>query len=146
MNIQILKKDLTGNEQLLLELDNKIFSRDYDNPCKNVDELVEMLEDSEIYIAYSDNQPIGYFAFTPKEDHMYLTTFGLIPEFRGKHISKEMMNKFFELVGDNSIKLTVHPVNSPAIVMSLKHGFHIESWKENYHGDGHPRIVLEKKA
>lgn len=43
------------------------------------------------------------------------------------------------------IELVVHPHNNPAISLYLSLGFKIESWRDNYFGDGEPRLVLVKK-
>ena len=44
-----------------------------------------------------------------------------------------------------TINLVVHPKNTAAILVYLKAGFVVDGWKDNFFGDGEPRLSLVKK-
>ena len=56
------------------------------------------------------------------------------------------MDKLLKEIGNKKIVLTVHPQNNAALRIYLKLGFVIISWKDNYFGDGEPRLYLEKES
>ena len=54
------------------------------------------------------------------------------------------MKKLLELVKGNQVYMITHPKNIAAIILYLKNGFEIASWKENCYGDGEPRLILQR--
>jgi ribosomal protein S18 acetylase RimI-like enzyme len=84
---------------------------------------------------------IGYEVKSP--DHIYIDGLVIKPEFQGQGIAKQAMIKFLEIVSPKKrIDLVTHPHNSSAIRLYLSFGFIIESWKDDYFGDGEPRITM----
>lgn len=138
MNIK--KIDPIKNGQILFTLDNKAFTRDFDLTARNVQEEVNYLKDCEVYILYDKTRPIGFFAFTDKGE---IKTLVVAPEKQHQGYGKILMGKIFELNKKKKIYLVTHPQNSNALVFYLKSGFEIYGWKDNYYGDGQPRLLLQ---
>lgn len=79
-------------------------------------------------------------------DNAYIKAISIKPEFQGQGIATEAMRHLIEgeLKNVQRIDLVTHPENEKAVAMYSKLGFIIESRKENYYGDGEPRIVMAR--
>lgn len=110
------------------------------------EEWKEELAKSKVYIIEKDGVAIGNISYELKGgDHAYLNGFVVIPDFQGQGIGREVLARILEeLKNMRRIDLATHPHNAKAIRLYLSFGFIIESWKDNYFGDGEPRIVLSK--
>ncbi len=136
--------DLSKDSNLLFTLDNVCFTRFFDNPSSNESELTDYLKDSQVYLYFLEDKSAGFFGFQKTNDkNVELKVLAVRPEYQGKGIGSQMINHFFELNKGCPLSLATHPKNSQAIIFYLKHGFMIEDWKENYYGDGEPRIILK---
>lgn len=144
MNISVRTADLHRDGELLLHLDQECFTRPYDWPSTKVEEEISFLQNSTVYLYFDGSLPIGFFAFAPKDKKVELKTICLIPLYQGKGIGKNMMEKFFSLNDGKNIVLVTHPENSQALKLYLHEGFVIKAWKDNYYGNGQPRLILEK--
>lgn len=144
MQIKIKKESLKEISQILFKIDNKAFSRDFDLPSKDVAEQERYLKNSSVYVAYDGKTPIGFFAYEHKDNNeIEVKSIAVIPEYQKKGVGKLMMKKLLKLVKDYSVKTVTHPYNTGAIILYLKHGFQIYGWKNNYYGDGQPRLLLK---
>ncbi len=139
----IQKADIEKDAQILFELDNRAFNRAFDLPSRNIQEQKDYLRGSEVYIFYKDRQPVGFFAYKKDDNKVEIKSIVVVPEEQGKGIGKKMMQKLFELLPNIQMTLVTHPKNRSAIVYYLKSGFEIYGWKENYYGDGEPRLLLK---
>jgi ribosomal protein S18 acetylase RimI-like enzyme len=138
------KKVDPGKEgQLLFELDNKCFIKDYDIPSRNVQEQVDYLKDSICYLAIQNNSPIGFFAYKIDEERVDIKSIAVLPNHQGKKYGKIMMEELLKQVKNHKVFVVTHPRNTPAIILYLKSGFEIYGWKDNYYGDGQPRLLLQ---
>jgi len=113
-------------------------------------ELEEYLTESSVYFAVVDGQKVGTIGFKKlSEDTAQLQGLNIKPEFRGKGYGNEVVDlllKETERQGFTKVTLTVHPASIPALVTYLKHGFIVTGYKENYFGDGEPRLEMERKV
>lgn len=141
--MEIRRVDVLKVGSLLLRIDNEAFTRDFDIPSKDVDEQASYLKDCEVYVAYDKSTPIGFFAYKVDGDKVELKTTAVIPEYQNRGFGKRMTAKFLELTKGNTIYTVTHPKNTPAIILYLKFGFQIYGWKDNYYGDGQPRLQLK---
>lgn len=110
------------------------------------EEWKEELSKCKVYIIERDGIAIGDVSYEIKSDeHAYLSGFVIIPDFQGQGIGREVLARILEeLKNTRRIDLVTHPHNAKAIRLYLSFGFIIESWKDNYFGDGEPRIILSK--
>lgn len=142
--IELKRADLERSGRLLLEIDNKVFNREFDNPSRDDEEEINYLKGSEVYIAYENRAPIGFFAYKVEGNDAEVKTMAVLPEWQGKGVGREMMRKLFDLTLGKHLKLVTHPKNSQALIFYLKSGFRVCGWTDNYFGDGEPRLSLER--
>lgn len=141
--MELIKVDCIKEAKILFKLDNQALCRDFDLPSRNIQEQIDYLQGSEVYILYEGGNAIGFFSFKGEKNKVELLAIVVIPEEQGKGYGKIMMKKLLELTKRNMVKLVTHPKNSSAILFYLKSGFEIYSWKDNYYGDGEPRLLLK---
>ena len=102
---------------------------------------------SSIFIILKDETAIGDFSYDKNSDETVdITGFAIEPQFQGQGIGKKVIEIVMEDLKDvKTIRLFTHPENSHAIKLYLSFGFVIKSWKDNYFGDGEPRIEMIKE-
>jgi ribosomal protein S18 acetylase RimI-like enzyme len=119
--------------------------------------------DSKIYFRPADSQGAvkeiseNVFYLIKKGDKLVATASYRVLRDRSAYISNVAVDPFYRrqgiaraamvfLLGKcrklNRVKLVVHPENEPALRLYSALGFRTESRKENYFGDGEPRLVL----
>ncbi len=110
-------------------------------------EMRDYLQKCKVFFVLKDNQPIGTVAYSPKEPgHISIDGLAILPQYAGKGYGTEAMEWLLDQIKDaKKVDLVVHPHNSGAIRIYLKMGFQIEGWKDNYFGDGEPRLELVKE-
>ena len=104
-------------------------------------------KDAEIYLIFEDGIIVGDTSYEKKPDgSAYLSGLVIEPKFQGQGIGRKVMEIIMkELKNVKTIKLVTHPENKVSIKLYLSFGFVIKSWKDNYFGDGEPRIELIKE-
>lgn len=134
----------------LIEFDSKAQSKTY-AAYLTTEEWLKEMQESEVFVIQDELfgntsgwTPVGMFTVQKKGlDHIYIGGLVVDPAHRRKGYAEGAMlhiiSKFSEA---KRLDLVTHPKNSSAVMLYLKLGFVIESWKDNYYGDGEPRIVL----
>ena len=89
---------------------------------------------------------VGSISYQIKnKTHAYISGLIIKPEFQKQGLAKKALSLLLEkLKNYQKLSLVVHPEN-PAIKLYLSFGFAIKSRKENYFGDGQPRLVMVKE-
>lgn len=133
------------NEYLSIEKSTiglKMYSRILDK-----DEALEEINNNQVYFIIKNNKIIGSCEYQIRGvDEVYLSGLVILPEFQSQGIAHQATEfRLNKLKNVKRIWLVTHPHNSKIIKMYLSYGFIIESWKDNYFGDGEPRIVLVKQ-
>ena len=92
----------------------------------------------------SEEENIGYVSYELKSNnHAYISGIVIVPKFQGQGLAKRIMNHVLEEIHViKRIDLVTHPDNIKAIKLYESLGFTIESRKENYFGDGEPRVTM----
>ena len=110
------------------------------------EEAKKQIQKNECFNIYKDNILVGHTEYILKsKEHGHIDGLVILPEFQGQGIAREAALFRIEKMKDlKRIDLVTHPHNSKIICLYLSLGFHIESWKENYWGDGEPRLVIAK--
>lgn len=105
------------------------------------------LQDTTTYLIEKDGVVVGSISYEIKsEGHVYLSDLVIDPEYQGQGLGREALIRVLkELEHNERIDLVTHPENSAALQLYLSLGFQVESRKEDYYGDGEPRLVLVKK-
>ena len=111
------------------------------------EEAKEEIENNEVYFIKKDGQNVGSTEYQIKgPDEAYLGGLIIKPEYRGQGIARKAIEfRLEKLEGTKRLWLVTHPHNSKMVRMYLSYGFIIEAWKDNYFGDGEPRLVLSKE-
>ncbi len=131
--------------QLLFEIDNAAFTREFDLRARSVQEEVDYLRYSEVFLAYDGNKAIGLISYQLESDTAEIKTLAVIPEYQRKGIGKQLISEILKKLKGKRVHLVTHPKNTSAIILYLKSGFQIYGWKDNYYGDGEPRLLFELK-
>lgn len=140
--IELKKIEYIKEAQVLFELEKRAFFRDFDLPSRNVEEQIDYLKESEVFILYENGMAVGFFAYRQGKDDVELLVIAVDPKKQGNGYGKIMMDRILELTKNQTVRLVTHPKNRGAIRFYLKSGFTISGWKENYYGDGQPRLLL----
>ncbi len=115
-------------------------------PLTDKKEIIDYIKNSTVYLTHYKNKVVGTVSYEIKADGVvYFNGLMVLPEYRCHGIAKIAMKQVLsELSGRKRFELAVHPKNIPALLVYLKLGFIVKAWKDNYYGDGTPRLVLEK--
>ena len=107
-------------------------------------EALDEIKNNECFFIQRERVIVGSIEYRMKSsEHAYVSGLVIHPDFQGQGIARKAVNIILEkLNGVKRIDLVTHPENIKAIKLYLSLGFIIESQKENYFGDGEPRIVL----
>ena len=140
--MRVEKVSLQEKAQLLFEMDVNSFTKDFDYPARNVEDTISYLTGSEIYLAYEGDEMIGSFSFIEKNNEVEIKQLLVLPQYQGKGYGEKLTAELLNLVKGKKVWLVAHPKNTPAIITYLKAGFVINEWKENYYGDGQPRLLF----
>lgn len=127
-----------------LELENavkkaKTFSGIFDR-----DEVLREFANVDVYLIYKDEKLVGSTELKMKNpDEAYLAGLVVHPDYEGQGIAREAALFRLNLVKDvPHVYLVTHPENEKIINLYQSLGFTIGERKENYFGDGEPRIVM----
>ncbi|MFZ3032324.1 MAG: N-acetyltransferase [Candidatus Moraniibacteriota bacterium] len=129
-----------------LTLEQKVSDqRTYSAMAERTDAEKE-IETNVVYLIKKDEAVVGSIAYQIKSEvHAYLSGLVIDPEYQGIGLGREALKRVLEeLEPMERIDLVTHPENTPALELYLSLGFEVESKKENYYGDGEPRLVLVK--
>lgn len=107
-------------------------------------EWVEAFDNGPIYLIEKDGIVVGNISYEKKsDDHVYISGLAIDSRFQNQGIAREVLGQILESLKDiERIDLVTHPENTVALKLYQSLGFVIESRKENYYGDGEPRLVL----
>ncbi len=113
-------------------------------PITEEEKVKEYIRKSHVFLIQSKGKTIGTISYELKgEDSADLDGLTVSPDFQKHGIATKAMEFVMgKLKGIKQITLAVHPKNTPAIKLYLNFGFQITGWKENYYGDGEPRLIL----
>jgi ribosomal protein S18 acetylase RimI-like enzyme len=131
----------------LARLDKAAFCRDFDFALQNEAEVKKFIGDYDNWIVTCDETEVGYYSVNIESTtHAEIIGVVVIPEYQKKGIGSTILKRILDNVeGISLIKIVTHPKNIAAIKLYSNFGFEIVEYKENYYGDGQPRLVLNKK-
>ncbi|MBR4127417.1 MAG: ribosomal protein S18-alanine N-acetyltransferase [Alphaproteobacteria bacterium] len=90
-------------------------------------------------IAYEREKPVGIVLYAYSPEQADIVTFGILPDYRGKHVSDKLMDKSFAFLKEKGIKeifLEVAVDNEHAIALYRRHGFEQVGRRSNYYVRG----------
>lgn len=141
--MEIREVELNSVKQTLFDIELAAFNREFDLVSRSVDELVSYMQGSHIYVGFVEGVAIGAVAYKEKNTEMEIIFLAVLPTHQQKGYAKQLLNHVLALRNNKKVWLVTHPKNSAGIITYLKSEFFIVTLKENYYGDGQPRVVLE---
>lgn len=127
----------------LLELEKSVSGSNIYSPNLKREDWQEEFENGEVFLIKSGDEVVGNISYAEKgPDHLYISGLVVRPEFQGKGLGRQALKQVLDKYPETSrIDLVTHPDN-PALKLYESLGFTVESRKENYWGEGEPRLVL----
>ena len=140
----LLKEASISDIPVLIELEKSVAGTNIYSPTLDENEWTEELQKSKVYLIEKNSAAIGNISYERKgDDHVYISGLAVNPVFQGQGVAREALMKVLEeLKGVKRIDLVTHPDNRVALQIYQSLGFVVESRKENFYGDGEPRMVL----
>jgi ribosomal protein S18 acetylase RimI-like enzyme len=110
-------------------------------------DALDEISKNTVYLIEKDGEIVGDISYEIRDGKTaYISGFMVDPRFQGQGVGRQAMAMIMEeLKGMEKIELVTHPRNTKALMLYLSLGFEIERWKDNYFGDGEPRVSLAKK-
>jgi len=143
-SVATLRKATVADVPVLLELEKSVSGTRTYSTGLGESGGEEYLKSNAVYIIEIDNVPVGNISYEIKsDDNAYISDLVVDPRFQSRGIARESLTRVLDELKDyKRIDLVTHPDNKAAIGLYQSLGFVIESRKENYFGDGEPRLVL----
>ncbi|NTW14318.1 MAG: GNAT family N-acetyltransferase [Candidatus Moranbacteria bacterium] len=109
-------------------------------------EFLEWINTDIVYLIKEDGVMVGDISYVVKDaDHAYITGLVIVPQFQRRGLARKAMNMLLdELKGFRHLALDVHPDNH-AVKLYESLGFVATERKENFYGDGEPRIIMTRE-
>ena len=136
----------TADIEDYITIEKMVTSRTYASITDQT-EIIKEMEKGPVYIIKKDGESIGMVSYEIKEGNgVYISGLSVNPIYQGQGIGKNALEKILqEVAGAPKVWLVTHPDNTSAVKLYQSLGFEITDRKENYFGDGEPRIVLTLK-
>lgn len=141
-----LERATTEDIQTLLEIEETTIGLKVYSGYFNEKEIREWIENGIVYLIKNGEKIVGSISYEIKDKyHAYISGLAIKPEFQKQGLARQAMEILFEeLKGFEKLSLAVHPDNH-AVKLYESFGFVVESRKENYFGDGEPRLIMIRK-
>ncbi len=139
-----LKRATISDVKALVALEQGVAGTHIYVPMLKEEEWIEEIGKSVVYLIEKDGVVVGNVSYEKiNKDNVYISGLVVNPKFQGQGIAHEALLKILEELKDiKRIDLVTHPDNTKALKLYESLGFTVESRKENYFGDGEPRLVL----
>jgi len=113
-------------------------------PPLDRDACAREITNNVLYFVEVDGALAATAAWKLRDDgSAYLSSIAVDPDFRRRGIARAATLFLLEQAkGCARIDLVTHPENAAAIALYRSLGFAVESRRENYFGDGEPRMVM----
>ncbi|MDP3725967.1 MAG: N-acetyltransferase [bacterium] len=140
----ILKKATVEDIPQLLIIERSIAVTNVYSPMIEESEWEKALQEGPVFLIKQDGALVGNISYENKgSGHYHISGLALMPQFQGKGTGRKVLIKVLkEFKNAKRIDLAVHPNNDSALKLYKSLGFVVESQKENYYGDGEPRLIL----
>lgn len=132
--------------QILLEIEKTTIGLKVYSGYFNEKEVEEYVKNSIVYLIKNNDDIVGSISYDVIDsDHADISGLVIKSEFQKRGFARKAMELLFEKLKDfKKLTLCVHP-NNHALKLYESFGFIQESRKENYFGDGEPRLIMIKE-
>lgn len=130
-----------------IEIEKSIQNERTYSPLLDEAEVREAFEHEEVFFIRIGNEIVGNVSFKRESpEHVYISGLVIRPEYQGNGLGRKTMEKMLEILKEVPlIALVTHPENERAIALYESLGFEKGEIKEDYFGDGEPRMVMTLK-
>ncbi len=138
-----LQRAEPSDVELLIDIEKSVPKTNVYSPMLTERGWAREMADYTVDLIKVNGEAAGSIAYAEKEPgHVYISGLIVRPEYQGKGIATNAMRQLLDRYSDaKRIDLVTHPDN-PALHLYQSLGFQVEERKENYFGDGEPRLVL----
>jgi [ribosomal protein S18]-alanine N-acetyltransferase len=146
MNDIVLQRATVDDVDVFLSLEKSVIGPKTYSGIANRDEAVKEIAENIVYIIKLGDKPVGSIQYVVENDGVvYLSGLVVSPDFQGQGVARQAMEKILEIIGDvKRVYLVTHPRNISVLKISLATGFIIESWQDDFYGDGEPRLIMTR--
>lgn len=140
-----LEKTTDSDIPILLDIEKKVSGTCIYSPMLQENEWKEELQNNSVYLIKKGSEVVGNVSFERKSrDVAYISGLVVTPHFQGQGIGRKVLDKILkeDLNDVKKIDLVTHPNNTIALKLYQSFGFVVECQKENYWGDGEPRLIM----
>lgn len=143
MPITLIKATVADIPQLI-EIEKSVAGTNIYSPMLEKNEWERALQEGLVFLIKKEETLAGNISYENKGDgHYHVSGLAIMPQFQNRGVGREALISVLKECGDaKRIDLVVHPDNESAVKLYKSLGFRVESQKENYYGDGEPRLVL----
>lgn len=130
-----------------LEIEKKVGGKTY-FPWTSEKEIRDWMINGEVCLIKNVDKVVGHVSYQIKEGNvLWLDGLVIDPQYQGQGLGRKAIEQIFNSVGSISkAELTVHPENYAAIKTYESLGFKLEERKDDYYGDGQPRLLLVRST
>ena len=125
--------------------ERKVGSKTY-LPWTTEKEIMTVMSNGKIYFIKVGDNIVGNISYQTKPDGtVFIEGLAVDPKYQGKGFARQALNQILMQVKNaHRVELITHPENAPAVNLYQSLGFEIVERKDNYFGDGEPRILMRK--
>ncbi|KKQ02057.1 MAG: Ribosomal-protein-alanine acetyltransferase [Candidatus Roizmanbacteria bacterium GW2011_GWA2_36_23] len=145
MNIKFKEANLQDAETIL-KIEKSVSSLTY-HSCNSVNDIIkDYLRKGFLFLILVDNKPAGIISYELiDQSFAYINGLIVTPEYQNQGIASKALAFLLSILKEiEKIELVTHPQNTAALKLYSKYGFIVTGQKENYYGDGEPRLILTK--
>ena len=116
-------------------------------PTLDAQGALQEISENTFYFIKTGALAVGTAAYCLRPDKSVYISIAVDPTYRRQGIARAAMSFILEKCkGAHRIDLVTHPENKNALQLYASLGFKVESRRENFFGDGEPRLVLALKG
>jgi len=140
-----LQRATESDVDTLIEIERSVPKSEIYSPMLTERGWQKEMTDYTVDLIKIGTKAVGSIAYGEKEpSHLYISGLIVKPEYQRKGIATHALEQVLAKYADaDCIDLVTHPDN-PALKLYESLGFTVEERKENYFGDGQPRLVLAR--
>jgi ribosomal protein S18 acetylase RimI-like enzyme len=135
-----------ADAEAFVALERKVKNPKLYGPTLDTDAAVREIAKNKLYFLKRDGVVVGMAAYRPvPEGGVYISNVNIDPACHRQGLARAAMNFLLEKnKGASRIELVTHPENEAALGLYTSLGFQIKKRRENYFGDGEPRVELAR--
>ncbi len=139
-----LQRVTLEDAQALLEIEKTTMGLKTYSGYFTEEEIKNYINSNVVYFIKKNDKIVGSISYEIKDEgHARESGFVIKPEFQGQGLARKALAKLLEeLSRFKLVDLAVHPENISALRLYESFGFVVKDRKDNYYGDGEPRLIM----